>query len=88
MSCGLVLNAGVPAAQLLLLPDPQPLVERLGRDFFRRLPECPGVYLMRDGTDTVVYVGKAKNLRKRLGSYRTANPDRGWPDRFIHDLAA
>jgi hypothetical protein len=31
---------------------------------------------MHDATDVVVYVGKAKNLRKRLGSYRVANPDR------------
>jgi len=66
----------VPAAQQLLFPDPQPLVERLGRDFFRQLPECPGVYLMRDMSDVILYVGKARNLRKRLGSYRVANPDR------------
>ncbi len=63
-------------AQPLLFPDPQPLVERLGRDFFRQLPERPGVYLMRDASDVILYVGKAKNLRKRLGSYRVANPDR------------
>ncbi len=66
----------MPAAQQLLFPDPQPLVERLGRDFFRELPECPGVYLMRDMSDVILYVGKARNLRKRLGSYRVANPDR------------
>jgi predicted GIY-YIG superfamily endonuclease len=63
-------------SQALLFPDPRPLVERLGRDFFRHLPDRPGVYLMRDALDTVLYVGKAKNLRKRLGSYRVANPDR------------
>jgi predicted GIY-YIG superfamily endonuclease len=59
-----------------LFPDPQPIVERLGRDFFRKLPESPGVYLMRDADDVVIYVGKAKNLRKRLNSYRVANSDR------------
>ncbi|SRR5258706_3717210 len=62
--------------QLLLFPDPRPLVERLGQDFFREAPDRPGVYLMRDDKNTVLYVGKAKSLRKRLGSYRVANPDR------------
>jgi len=62
--------------QLLLMPDPRPLVERLGSEFFRQMSEKPGVYLMRDATDKVLYVGKAKNLRKRLSSYRVANPDR------------
>ncbi len=31
---------------------------------------------MRDASATVLYVGKAKNLRHRLGSYRVANPQR------------
>jgi len=63
-------------AQMLLFPDPRPLVERLGLEFFQRAPECPGVYLMRDRANTVLYVGKAKNLRQRLANYRVANPDR------------
>jgi predicted GIY-YIG superfamily endonuclease len=63
-------------SQMLLLPDPRPLVERLGLAFFRHAPECPGVYLMRDAADAVLYVGKAKNLRRRLGNYRVANPQR------------
>jgi hypothetical protein len=62
--------------QMLLLPDPRPLVERLGVEFFRQAPAAPGVYLMRDAADVVVYVGKARNLRQRLGSYRVANPER------------
>lgn len=59
-----------------LFADAQPLVERLGRHFFRRLPERPGVYLMHGRSATVLYVGKAKNLRKRVCSYRVANPER------------
>jgi len=66
----------VPASQTLLFPDPRPLVERLGQDFFRQLTERPGVYLMQDAAGLVLYVGKAKNLRQRLGHYRVANPDR------------
>jgi hypothetical protein len=66
----------VAASQTLLFPDPRPLVERLGHDFFRQLTDRPGVYLMHDAAGLVLYVGKAKNLRKRLGSYRVANPDR------------
>ena len=69
-------DARVSGAQLRLLPDARPLVERLGRGFFRALPTHPGVYLLRDAGDTVLYVGKAKNLRQRLNHYRVANPER------------
>ncbi|HEX5452044.1 MAG TPA: excinuclease ABC subunit UvrC [Candidatus Limnocylindrales bacterium] len=34
-----------------------------------RLPERPGVYLMRDGRGQVLYVGKAQSLRDRVRSY-------------------
>jgi excinuclease ABC subunit C len=33
------------------------------------LPESPGVYLFKDQSGNVIYVGKAKNLKKRLLSY-------------------
>lgn len=35
----------------------------------KTFPEFPGVYLMKDANGTVIYVGKAKNLRSRAGSY-------------------
>lgn len=35
----------------------------------KKLPFSPGVYLMKDSLDTIIYVGKSKNLRSRVGSY-------------------
>jgi len=35
----------------------------------RTLPEKPGVYIMRDAADDVIYIGKATNLRSRVQSY-------------------
>jgi excinuclease ABC subunit C len=35
----------------------------------REFPQTPGVYLMKDAAGRVIYVGKAKNLRSRAGSY-------------------
>lgn len=37
------------------------------------LPHNSGVYLMRDGKGTVIYVGKAKDLHRRVTSYFLAN---------------
>ena len=64
------------AGQLWLFDPPKPLVERFGEEFFRTLPSGPGVYLMCGECEGVLYVGKARNLRKRLSSYRVANPER------------
>lgn len=63
------------ARQLRLLAHAQPLLSRMGKDFFRSVPACPGVYVMRSETGRVLYVGQSKNLRQRLGTYRRANPD-------------
>jgi hypothetical protein len=73
------------AGQLWLFDPPKPLVERFGEEFFTALPTGPGVYFMCGAAEGVLYVGKARNLRKRLGSYRVANPER-LPRRIIRLL--
>ncbi|MBR0092307.1 MAG: excinuclease ABC subunit UvrC [Lachnospiraceae bacterium] len=42
--------------------------ERIREDL-KHLPHSPGVYLMRDEADTIMYVGKAIDLHKRVRSY-------------------
>ncbi len=39
------------------------------------VPQEPGVYLMKDASGSVLYVGKAINLRNRLRNYFTPNPN-------------
>ncbi|MBM3834156.1 MAG: hypothetical protein FJ403_12980 [Verrucomicrobia bacterium] len=65
----------MPERQLRLFDPPRPLVDRIGPEFFRLLPAKPGVYLMMDAQNRIIYVGQSKNLRRRLGSYRTAHPE-------------
>ena len=49
----------------------------------KRLPVKPGVYLMKDGTGVVLYVGKAKNLRTRVRSYLRPEGDGRAHVRFL-----
>ena len=44
------------------------VIERL-RDKANSLPTTPGVYIMKDANDTVIYVGKSKKLKNRVTSY-------------------
>ena len=50
-------------------PQPEPTDNSLAAEKVRSFPHTPGVYLMKDAPGRVIYVGKAKNLRSRAGSY-------------------
>ena len=39
-------------------------------------PRSPGVYLMKDSAQKIIYVGKANNLKSRIGSYFTGKDTR------------
>lgn len=43
----------------------------------KKLPKSPGVYIMHDKNDTILYVGKAVNLHNRVRSYFRDNIGRG-----------
>ncbi len=55
----------------LLDPDHEPTDGAGGRlrELLERLPQCPGVYRMLDADSKVLYVGKAKSLKRRVASY-------------------
>ena len=47
--------------------------QKFGADLLRELPETPAVYLFKDEGGRLLYAGKAKNVRRRLASYRNAS---------------
>jgi excinuclease ABC subunit C len=54
----------------------------------KEFPQSPGVYLMKDVSGVVIYVGKAKNLRSRASSYfHAAAAEEIRTAEWIHEIA-
>ena len=49
------------------------LIKKIGRELIKQslgnIPQTPGVYRMLNELGQIIYIGKAKNLKKRVASY-------------------
>ena len=53
------------------------------KEKIQQFPLSPGVYLMRDATGEVIYIGKARSLRQRVRTYFNASGDSRYHVKFL-----
>src|SRR5690606_30509146 len=64
----------------------QQLPPNMPYEEFDKLPSCPGVYYFLDRTGKAVYVGKAKNIRKRVSSHFTGHSAQPQRQHFLRSI--
>jgi len=82
-------SEGIIAEMLKKTSKEQVLPPNLDKAAIMKLPNQPGVYYFKDNKGKIVYVGKAKDLKKRVTSHFTGNqPNRQRQDflRTIHHV--
>ncbi len=60
----------------------QQIIDEL-KEKVREFPQLPGVYLMKNAAEKIIYVGKAKSLRSRVRSYLNDSGDHSHKTRFL-----
>ena len=71
---------------LLIKSKEQLLPPHLPKNIMDELPKNPGVYYFHDHKGKVVYVGKAKNIKKRVNSHFLGNNPNRQRQNFLRDI--
>ena len=79
-------RAGHVQQSLLIKSKEQHLPPNLSKDVIEQLPQNPGVYYFHDQKGKVIYVGKAKNIKKRVNSHFTGNNANKQRQNFLKDI--
>jgi len=77
---------GVIAEMLKKTSKEQVLPPHLDKASILRLPNQPGVYYFKDSKGKIVYVGKAKDLKKRVTSHFTGNTPNRQRQEFLRTI--
>lgn len=56
------------------------------KESYDKLPDVPGVYYFLDAKGKIIYVGKAKNLKKRVASHFTVSGSSGEKQNFLNKI--
>lgn len=62
------------------------LPTHINEEDYQRLPETTGIYLFRDKSHKIIYIGKAINIKKRVLSHFTGNNSSQKRQAFINDI--